>query len=138
MNKDKNTFPLLPSTIKELNNKLSLGQRVAEGITKGISTWRFLIIFNIFICAWMVINDYMGKGAPDPFPYILLNLMLSWLAGVQAPLIMISQRRQDEIQATLDDKQQQTLEAIHTLLHVQHMLIQEKLMENRKEQSTET
>lgn len=138
MNKDENTFPLLPSTINKTNEKLKLGQRVAEKITKGIATWRFLIIFNMFIVIWMAINDFMGKAAPDPFPYILLNLMLSWLAGVQAPLIMISQRRQDEIQSTLDDKQQQTLEAIHTLLHVQHLLIQEKLMENRKEQSTET
>lgn len=82
----------------------------------------------------MMLNDYMGKAAPDPYPYILLNLMLSWLAGVQAPLIMISQRRQDEIQQDLTDKQQKTLEAIHALLQVQHALIQNKLLENKEKE----
>jgi len=125
-------FPLPPSTIHTSNKALNAGQKIAEKITKGIATWRFLIIFNIFIFAWMMINDYMGKAAPDPYPYILLNLMLSWLAGVQAPLIMISQRRQDEIQQDLTDKQQQTLEAIHALLQAQHALIQNKILEDKE------
>ncbi len=127
-------FPLPPSTIDTSNKALHLGQKVAEKITKGIATWRFLIIFNMFIFAWMMLNDSMGASAPDPYPYILLNLMLSWLAGVQAPLIMISQRRQDEIQQDLTDKQQKTLEAIHALLQVQHVLIQNKLLENKEKE----
>lgn len=129
----KEDRPPPPPMINNSNRVLNIGQKVAERITKGIATWRFLIIFNIFIFAWMMINDFIGKGAPDPYPYILLNLMLSWLAGVQAPLIMISQRRQDEIQQDLTNKQQQTIEAIHTLLQVQHVLIQDRISKDKDE-----
>ena len=76
---------------------LTFGQRAADFAAARIGSWSFLIGFNVFVASWMVINFVMRSHAFDAFPYILLNLVFSWLAGVQAPLIMISQNRQEEI-----------------------------------------
>ena len=81
-----------------MNDNRTLGQKVADIASSYIGSWRFIITFNSLLTVWVIINGAMGKDAIDPFPYILLNLMLSWMAGVQAPLIMLSQRRQDEMQ----------------------------------------
>lgn len=75
----------------------TLGQRAADLAAKHIGSWAFLIAFNVFVAAWCAINALLGASAFDPFPYILLNLVFSWLAGVQAPVIMISQNRQEEV-----------------------------------------
>ncbi len=88
--------------------KLTLGQKAADFATAKIGSWGFLIGFNTLMLTWIIINLYVGQGAFDPFPFILLNLCLSWLAGVQAPLIMISQNRQEEVQ-------RQTVENINSL-----------------------
>ena len=77
--------------------KTTFGQKVADNVTKFIGSWAFLIAMNLFIFSWVIINLYVVKI--DVFPFTLLNLMLSWIAGVQAPLIMISQNRQEEIPA---------------------------------------
>ena len=82
-------------------DKLTLGQRMADGAAATIGSWRFIIGFNSLLLIW-VLSNALSHAPIDPFPFILLNLMLSWLAGVQAPLIMISQNRQEEIaQGTL-------------------------------------
>lgn len=75
----------------------SLGQRLADKVATFGGSWRFIIIFGIFIFIWMVINIIflMDKGF-DPYPFILLNLILSCLAALQAPVIMMSQNRQEE------------------------------------------
>ena len=72
-------------------------QKVADFAAQHIASLAFIAIFNIGIAAWMMVNRILGPHAVDPFPFILLNLMLSWMAGVQAPLIMISQKRQEQI-----------------------------------------
>ncbi|HET8687322.1 MAG TPA: DUF1003 domain-containing protein [Methanosarcina sp.] len=85
-------------------SKLTLGQRAADFAAARIGSWTFLISFNCIMLAWIAANIHFGKDAFDPFPFILLNLCLSWLAGVQAPLIMISQNRQEQImKETVDD-----------------------------------
>jgi len=77
--------------------ELTFGQRAADFAAAWIGSWAFLIWFNVFVASWMALNYFLHDRAFDPYPYILLNLVFSWLAGVQAPLIMISQNRQEEI-----------------------------------------
>jgi len=83
------------------NSKLTLGQRAADKLTKNMGSWSFIILFFIFLLAWMFLNayffvHYLETGAFDPYPFILLNLVLSCLAAIQAPIIMMSQNRQAE------------------------------------------
>lgn len=78
--------------------KLTFGQKAADFAAARIGSWTFLIFFNALTTLWICLNMRMGLSALDPFPFILLNLCFSWLAGVQAPLIMISQNRQEEVQ----------------------------------------
>lgn len=74
---------------------LSFGDRLADDITSFGGSWSFIIYFGIFIFVWAVINTtYILKNPVDPFPYILLNLLLSCLAAIQAPIILMSQNRQ--------------------------------------------
>lgn len=79
----------------ELKNP-TFGDRAADALAKFAGSWKFVIGFSLFLVAWIVYNNLMAKKAFDPFPYILLNLLLSCLAAVQAPLIMMSQNRQEE------------------------------------------
>jgi uncharacterized membrane protein len=73
----------------------TFGERVADGVAKFGGSWSFIIIFFIGLITYMTINERLGAKAWDPYPYILLNLVLSMLAAVQAPVIMMSQNRQD-------------------------------------------
>lgn len=74
----------------------SLGARAADKIAKFAGSWVFIIIFIAMLMIWMLINLKMKDRAFDPYPFILLNLVLSCLAAIQAPLIMMSQNRQEE------------------------------------------
>ncbi len=81
--------------------RLSLGQKAADFLTKHMGSWKFIIFFLFFLLVWVGINAYfliiVLKGKPfDPFPFILLNLILSCLAAIQAPIILMSQNRQTE------------------------------------------
>lgn len=74
----------------------TLGERVADRVANFGGSWTFLGLFAFFLIAWMGLNSLLlATGAFDPFPYILLNLVLSCLAAVQAPVIMMSQNRQE-------------------------------------------
>ena len=75
--------------------KYTLGQRAADTIAKFAGSWTFIFSFVGVLVAWMVINIIM-VNAFDPYPFILLNLVLSCVAAIQAPLIMMSQNRQEE------------------------------------------
>ena len=79
------------------SSEISFGQRLADKVATFGGSWRFIILFAIFIMVWMVINIVflLDKGF-DPYPFILLNLILSCLAALQAPVIMMSQNRQEE------------------------------------------
>ncbi|CAO4176781.1 DUF1003 domain-containing protein [Methylorubrum aminovorans] len=75
----------------------SFGERVSDGLAAFGGSWAFLISFALVLAAWMAANVTMGeRGAFDPYPFILLNLVLSCLAAIQAPIIMMSQIRQDK------------------------------------------
>ena len=74
----------------------TLGQRAADSIAKFAGSWAFIFSFSGVLILWMVVNVLLAAGAFDPYPFILLNLVLSCVAAVQAPLIMMSQNRQEE------------------------------------------
>ena len=77
--------------------KYTLGQRAADAIAKFAGSWAFIFSFTGVLLLWMVVNTILAADAFDPFPFILLNLVLSCVAAIQAPLIMMSQNRQEEM-----------------------------------------
>ena len=81
----------------ELDRTLTFGQRLSDRVATFGGSWRFLILFAAFMVAWMGLNTWLlATRAFDPYPYILLNLALSCLAAVQAPVILMSQNRQEQ------------------------------------------
>lgn len=80
----------------EIEPQLTLGERMADKIASFGGSWTFILIFFSFLFIWMLINAFVLLDKPfDPFPFILLNLILSCLAAIQAPIIMMSQNRQE-------------------------------------------
>ena len=75
--------------------KYTLGQRAADSIAKFAGSWAFIFSFIAVMVIWMVVNIVLAANAFDGYPFILLNLVLSCIAAVQAPLIMMSQNRQE-------------------------------------------
>ena len=75
----------------------TLGQRLADAVARTIGSWRFIIFQSTAITIWITGNVLTGKGAWDPYPFILLNLLLSFQAAYTAPAIMMSQNRQSEL-----------------------------------------
>lgn len=81
----------------EIDSKITFGQRIADKIAAFGGSWSFIIAFFSFILLWMVLNIWLlANRAFDPFPFILLNLILSCIAAIQAPVIMMSQNRQEQ------------------------------------------
>ncbi|MFD1630121.1 DUF1003 domain-containing protein [Pseudopedobacter beijingensis] len=81
----------------ESEENLTIGQRLADKVADFGGSWSFILVFLLIILAWMVVNIYFFKEKGfDPYPFILLNLLLSCLAAFQAPIIMMSQNRQEE------------------------------------------
>lgn len=80
-----------------LQAESSLGERMADGIARIGGSWGFITTFLIFLVVWCVINTVvLATHAFDPYPFIFLNLVLSMIAAIQAPIIMMSQNRQAE------------------------------------------
>src|SRR5229473_4702761 len=73
----------------------TLGESLADSVARFGGSWRFIITFGILLTVYTVVNIALDKKAWDPYPFILLNLFLSMLAAIQAPVIMMSQNRQD-------------------------------------------
>lgn len=78
-----------------IEEKTTLGDRVADGVAHFGGSWAFIISFGVVLAVYTALNVNLGRAAWDPYPFILLNLFLSMLAAVQAPVIMMSQNRQD-------------------------------------------
>ena len=90
---------------EEEEERLTFGERIADHVASFGGSWTFIITFGIFLAAWMTLNVFLAMRAYDPYPFILLNLILSTLAALQAPVIMMSQNRQaskDRLKADLD------------------------------------
>jgi uncharacterized membrane protein len=84
------------NTNHEFQQGLTFGQRLADQVAVFGGSWTFIMIFGAILVAWVMTNSFLlyARGAFDPYPYILLNLFLSMLAALQAPVIMMSQNRQ--------------------------------------------
>lgn len=101
---------ILSDNIEDEKNEtaLTLGDRIADNIAEFGGSWTFIISFFSFLIIWMIINVWFLSAKPfDPYPFILLNLILSCLAAIQAPIIMMSQNRQeakDRVRAEHDYK----------------------------------
>ena len=78
-----------------IDERTTFGQRLADGVARFGGSWAFIILFSVVLAVYTMVNVMLGKKAWDPYPFILLNLFLSMLAAVQAPVIMMSQNRQD-------------------------------------------
>lgn len=81
---------------KKPEEKYTLGQKAADSIAKFAGSWAFIFSFTAVLIIWMLVNVILASKAFDPYPFILLNLVLSCVAAIQAPLIMMSQNRQEE------------------------------------------
>jgi uncharacterized membrane protein len=78
-----------------IEEKMTAGERIADAVAQFGGSWSFIICFGVVLVVYSGINIGLGKNAWDPYPFILLNLFLSMLAAIQAPVIMMSQNRQD-------------------------------------------
>ena len=87
---------LLSEKLLEFEDKNpSFSNKVADKVTLFGGSWKFIISFLLFMALWIIMNLYLLKHSFDPFPFILLNLILSTIAAVQAPVILMSQNRQE-------------------------------------------
>lgn len=101
----------------------TLGERMADSVASFGGSWTFLILFSIVLIIWVAINSLMLSKAFDPYPYILLNLFLSMLASIQAPIIMMSQNRQ----AAKDRKQALHDYEVNLKAEIEIMALHDKL-----------
>ena len=93
----KNNAILSENIQDEMEAELTFQQRLADKIAEFGGSWVFIITFFSFILVWMILNIWILSTGPfDPFPFILLNLILSCLAAIQAPIIMMSQNRKEQ------------------------------------------
>jgi len=110
----------------------TFGQKSADFLTKWAGSWTFILSFFVFITIWIATNGYfllkyLKEGITDPYPFILLNLFLSCLAAIQAPVILMSQNRgaqRDRIKANYDyqinKKAEKEIREIKNLLIKKH------------------
>jgi uncharacterized membrane protein len=133
---------LIQEIAQKTKEQLTFAQRIADKVARFGGSWRFIIIFGIVLVAWIVINELLPASRKyDPYPFILLNLILSCVAAMQAPVSMMSQNRQedkDRKQAENDYMINLKSEIeIRTLHQKMDLLMQEqflKLMECQAEQ----
>ncbi len=88
--------PISVDVEKQEDSNLTFGEKVADKVAEIAGSWAFIIGFCLFLLIWIIINLIMLDKAIDPYPFILLNLVLSCIAAIQAPIIMMSQNRQEK------------------------------------------
>ena len=115
----------------ESKEKYTFGDKAADKLASFAGSWTFIIAFTTGLLIWILINNKLADKAFDPFPYILLNLILSCIAAIQAPVIMMSQNRQEkkDRQRALNDyrvnlKNEIIIQDMHKKL--------DKILENQK------
>lgn len=97
--------PELPNVNEIEQQRLTMGERASDHITSAVGSWRFILIQSGILVLWLIINAIAWTLRWDPYPFILLNLVLSFQAAFTAPIIMMSQNRQsarDRLEAELD------------------------------------
>ncbi len=117
----------------EHDKALTFGEKLADRVASFGGSWTFMIMFGMVLLLWVAINSLMLSNAFDPYPYILLNLFLSMLASIQAPVIMMSQNRQaakDRLDAAHDYE-------VNLKAEIEIMALHEKLDEMRSKDLAE-
>ncbi|ADJ27989.1 DUF1003 domain-containing protein [Nitrosococcus watsonii] len=120
----------------EFDTQLTLGQRLADRVAAFGGSWTFIILFTLILVLWVVLNSVVlarAGEAFDPYPYVFLNLVLSMLAAIQAPVIMMSQNRQvvkDRLDAAHDFE-------VNLKAELEIMQLHEKLDQIRDQQIKE-
>ena len=124
-----------PDVNRIFDERLTFGERLADKVAAIGGSWGFIVGFGLFLIAWAVLNTIvLAARAFDPFPFIFLNLMLSMLAALQAPIIMMSQNRQaakDRLEARLDYETNLRSEAEIAALHEKIDLLLETVAAER-------
>jgi uncharacterized membrane protein len=125
-----------------IEQEATFGERVADSVARFGGSWNFIILFSVFLVIYTGINVVLQGKAWDPYPFILLNLFLSMLAAIQAPVIMMSQNRQDtkdRLRSELDfDVNRRAESEIQGLAHKIHLLtdkvgdVEDFLRENQR------
>ena len=125
--------PITIDVDKQEDKSLTKGEKLADKLSEIAGSWRFIIGFSCFIVIWIIINGVVAKDASDPYPFVLLNLVLSCLASLQAPIIMMSQNRQakkdslrNQNDYQIDLKSELILEHLHD--KIMEITKQEKLI----------
>lgn len=113
--------PIAVDVDKQSDANRTLGDRIADKLTEIAGSWTFIIGIIIFLLLWIILNIYILENA-DPYPFILLNLLLSCVAALQAPIIMMSQNREakkDRLRSSNDYKTDLKSELILEELHIE-------------------
>ena len=109
-----------------IEEKATVGERIADSVARFGGSWNFIITFGVLLISYTMTNLFLKGRAWDPYPFILLNLFLSMLAAIQAPVIMMSQNRQDtkdRLRSELDfDVNRRAESEIQGLAHKIHLL----------------
>ena len=111
--------PIAVDIDKQDKQSEKIGDKIADKLTEIAGSWPFIIVFSLFLLTWIILNIYMLENV-DPYPFILLNLVLSCVAALQAPVIMMSQNRaakKDSLRAQNDYRTDLKSELILEELH---------------------
>lgn len=111
--------PIAVDIDKQDKQSEKTGDKIADKLTEIAGSWPFIIVFSLFLLSWIILNIYMFENV-DPYPFILLNLILSCIAALQAPVIMMSQNRaakKDSLRAQNDYRTDLKSELILEELH---------------------
>lgn len=117
--------PIAVDVDKEQEMKTTFGEKMADRLSAVAGSWLFIIIFILFLVGWIFLNTYGLDEKIDPYPFILLNLLLSCIAAIQAPIIMMSQNREakkdsmrNQNDYVVDLKSELILEDLHRKLEL--------------------
>lgn len=137
----KHQHPAIRNVNDILDEKLTVGQKVADTVARTLGSWRFIILQSVIITAWISLNSVFFHKTWDPYPFILLNLFLSLQAAYSAPVLMMSQNRiseKDRIEShndyQLDIKSEEEIKIIMKHLEAQDIAINRilEILEEKK------
>lgn len=123
--------PITIDVDKQEDKALTRGEKLADKLSEVAGSWSFIIGFSLFIVIWIIINTVVLNRASDPYPFVLLNLVLSCLASLQAPIIMMSQNRQAKKDSLRNQNDYQVDLKSEIILERLHEEIQESLRNER-------
>ena len=126
--------PISIDVDKQEEAKMTFGDRISDKVSEVCGSWSFIIIFIIFLSFWVILNVVIltSESAIDPYPFILLNLVLSTISALQAPIIMMSQNREAKKESIKSNNEYKTTLKSELILEDLHDTI-ETILKNQKE-----